>query len=182
MKIASAITFSSSCVCYPVYQITKWIVESLSSKVAWASQWLRCHHVIHMCARLDITWLVGSWRILRELVSRRENRSIFALYLLVLLLPQSEEKQGDASWFRVLERFTPGQALPPTLPRLCNVCYNETTRRESEGKLATPLSRSKSLVIEVRCCGIVFLMGCGKREFSRPLNSAAVIYFKVCNH
>ena len=34
-------------------------------------------------------------------------------------------------------------------------------------------------VLEVRCCGIVYLLTCGKRELSPPSNPAAVICFRI---
>ena len=36
-------------------------------------------------------------------------------------------------------------------------------------------------VIGVRCCGIVCLLSCGKRELSPPSNPAAVISFRSMN-
>ena len=37
------------------------------------------------------------------------------------------------------------------------------------------------LVIEVRCCGIVYLLNCGKRELFPLSNPAAVISFRSVN-
>ena len=37
------------------------------------------------------------------------------------------------------------------------------------------------LVVEVQCCGIVYLLSCGKRELSPPSNPAAVISFRSMN-
>ena len=61
--------------------------------------------------------------------------------------------------------------------------------RDSEGKLAIPLPRTNYVKNRfsygsVRCCGIVYLLSCGKRKLFPLLNTAAVIHFKKCvdNH
>ena len=67
-------------------QITKWTVESSWNKVAWASPWRLCRHVIHTCAKRDITCSAGLWRILKVQDSRRENRSVISSRESILIL------------------------------------------------------------------------------------------------
>ena len=67
-------------------QITKWTVESSWNKVAWASPWHLCRHVIHTCAKRDITCSAGLWRILKVQDSKRENRSVISSCDSVLIL------------------------------------------------------------------------------------------------
>ena len=59
--------------------------------------------------------------------------------------------------------------------------------RDSEVKLAIPLPRTNYSCMlktvsatEVRCCGIVYLLSCGKSKLFPLLNKAAVISFEIC--